>query len=65
MVRIRQRIELLEEALLSVDLGSPLILTIVGVDQDRKVVSTMEFTVPQYPPVRLKRPMRRWRPRGY
>jgi len=50
MLRIRQRIELLEEALLPVDEGPPLLLEICGVDEDGKVVETRVLKVPQFRP---------------
>ena len=50
MLRIRQRIELLEEALLPVEEGPPLILEICGVDEDGKVVETRVLKVPQFRP---------------
>jgi hypothetical protein len=55
VLKIRKRIELLEEVILPVDLGPPLILNIDGVDQDGKVVSTVVFTVPQPAPIPLNR----------
>jgi hypothetical protein len=44
VVRIRRRIELLEETLLPVDQGPPELFHIDFVDADRKVVNTLVLT---------------------
>ena len=50
MLKIRRRIELLEEELQPVEPGPPLILEICGVDEDGKVVETRVLEVPQFRP---------------
>jgi hypothetical protein len=57
VLKIRRRIELLEEALLPVEPGPPLILTINGVESDGTVASTIVLTVPQPASARPKRPI--------
>jgi hypothetical protein len=64
VVRILRRIESLEQVLLPVEPGPPLILTINGVERDGTVASTIVLTVPQSAPGRPKRPIVRRRPRG-
>ena len=55
-MKIRSRIERLEDELLPLPAGRPMTLTIHGVDSEGKVVDTIVFEVPQPPPAD-----RRWR----
>ncbi len=60
-MRIQSRIEKLEDEMLPLPAGPPLLLNINAVDSEGKVVSTTVFEVPQAPPS-----TRRWRRfRGY
>jgi hypothetical protein len=64
MMKVRQRIERLEEEILPPDEGPPEVLTLCFVDSDKNVVETREFPL-RVPPSngRFRRSDRYWRNR--
>ena len=68
MIRIRGRIERLEQEISPPDAGPPEVLTICFVDADKKIVSTLDFPLGHIRPQngrrwRTERGSRSWRGR--